>query len=92
MGVVRFPPLSTTDAEGWSRALLTDSAGQPDCASELLTAVWDVQSGQVPEWSMCYNVFGVELRPDGARVTFLDDSCPVPLEVLAAVLYKYLWP
>lgn len=72
--------------------MLTDLAGQPKYTNELLTAVWDVQSGQIPEWSMIYNVFGVELQPDGARVTFLDDSCPVPLEVLARVLYKYLWP
>jgi hypothetical protein len=71
--------------------LLTDLAGQSDFATELLAAVWDVQSGRVAEWSMNYNVFGVEIRPDGARVTFLDDSCPVPLAVLAAVVGKHLW-
>jgi hypothetical protein len=39
---------------------------------------------------MNYNVSGVEIRPDGATVTFSDDSCAVPLDVLAAVVGKHL--
>lgn len=91
--MVRFPPDDATDAEGWARALLTDLAGDPDSAAELLEAVWDVQAGRVSEWSMQYNVYGVEVRPGGARVTFNgdpDDGCPVPLDVLAVVVSRHL--
>jgi hypothetical protein len=87
---VRFPPGDAADAEGWARALLSDLAGWPDFAAELLEAVRGVQSGRVAEWSMRYNAYGVEVRPTGARVTFLDDSCPVPLDLLATVLTKHL--
>ncbi len=91
--VVRFPPDNETDAAEWTRALLTDLAGWPDSAAELLEAVWDVQDGRVPEWSMQYNVYGVEVLPGGARVTFNGnpaDGCPVPLDVLAAVVGAHL--
>ena len=92
--VVRFPPNDATDAEGWARAVLTDLAGLPECAAELLEAVWDVQAGRVSEWSVQYNVYGVEVLPGGARVTFEGDpgaGCPVPLDVLAAVVIAHLW-
>ena len=88
--MVRFPPIEGADAEGWARALLTDLAGCPTHATELLEAVWDVESGRVEEWSMNYNVFGVELRSDGARIAFLDDSTSMPLAVLAAVVIEHL--
>jgi hypothetical protein len=65
-----FPPDDAADALGWVRGLLTDLAGVPNFAAELLAAVWDVQAGRVAEWSMQYNVYGVEMRPDGARITF----------------------
>lgn len=87
--MVWFPPEDVMDAEGWTRALLSDLAGWTDSAAELLEAVWDVQAGRIPEWSMQYNVYGVEVQPGGARITFNgdhDDGCPVPLEVLTAVI------
>lgn len=68
-------------------------AGWPDLAAELREAVWDVQAARVPEWSMQYNVYGVEVLPDGARVTFGwsdPDACSVPLDVLAAVVAAHL--
>ena len=91
--VVQFPPHDANDAEEWARALLTDVAGWPDPAAELLEAVWDVQVGRIPEWSAYYNVYGVNVRPNGARITFdgfPNDGCTVPLEVLAAVVSKHL--
>ena len=88
--VVRFPPIEGTDAEGWARSLLTDLAGRSDLAIELLEAVWDVESGRVEEWTMNYYVFGVKLRPVGARITFLGDSSAVPLRDLAAVVIEHL--
>jgi hypothetical protein len=88
--VVWFPPNDPSDAAGWARALLSDLAGRPHCAVELLQAVWDVQSGRFAEWSMGYNVYGVELLPAGAAIRFLDDTAPVPLDVLAEVLADHL--
>lgn len=91
--MVNFPPDDTTDTEGWSRALLTDLAGWPEAATEILEAVWDVQAGRVSEWSMQYNVYGVEVRLSGAMITFNDtpdDGCSVPLEVLTAVVAMHL--
>lgn len=91
--MVWFPPDDSTDAEGWVRALLSDLAGWPDSAAELLEAVWDVQTGRVSEWGMQYNVYGVQVRPGGARVTFNgddNDGCPIPLEVLATIVSKHL--
>ena len=91
--MVMLPPDDTTDAPGWVRGLLTDLAGWPDDAAELLEAVWDVQAGRIPEWSMQYNVYGVEVLPGGARVTFGwsdPDACSVPLDVLAAVVAQHL--
>jgi hypothetical protein len=88
-----FPPDDAADAPGWVRALLSDLAGWPDSAAELLEAVWDVQAGRVPEWSMQYNVYGVAVQPGGARVTFNgdpNDGCPVPLDVLAAIVADHL--
>jgi len=56
--------------------------------------VWDVQSGRIPECSMQFNVYGVELQPVGALVTFFGysapEACSVPLDMLAAVLCKHL--
>jgi hypothetical protein len=91
--VVRFPPDDATDAEGWVRALLTDLAGDADSAAELLEAVRDVLADRLPEWSMQYNVYGINVRLIGARVTFNgnpDDGCPVPLDVLAAIVGRHL--
>jgi hypothetical protein len=84
--------MDISDVEGWLQALLTDLAGLRDCASELLQAAWDVQSGQVHEWSIHYNVYGVEIRPTGARITFNEDSCQIPLELMERDLRNYLWP
>lgn len=88
--MVRLPPNDPTDAAGWTRALLTDLAGWPECSAELLEAAWDVQASRLSEWSMNYNVYGIEMHPSGARVDFIDESCPVPFEVLEAVLGERL--
>lgn len=88
--MVRFPPNDPTDAEGWTRALLTDLAGELDVAAEILEGAWDVQAGRLPEWSMTFNVYGVEMRPDGVRVDFIDESCLVPWEVFEVVLGERL--
>ncbi len=91
--MVWLPPDDVTDGERWVKALLSDLAGLPDNAAELPEAVWDVQSGRVAEWSMNYNVYGVEVLPGGARVTFGwsdPDACSVPLDVLAAVVAAHL--
>ncbi|HEY1191454.1 MAG TPA: hypothetical protein VGE74_27715 [Gemmata sp.] len=88
--MVRFPPNDMNDAVGWSRALLSDLAGHPHFAAELLQAVWDVQSGRFAEWSVGYNVYGIEVLPGGATVRFLEDAAPVPLDVLVGVLADHL--
>ena len=62
--------------------MLSDLAGEPDFASELLEAVWDVQSGRFADWSMGYNAYSVELLPTGAIIRFLDDAALIPLYVL----------
>ncbi len=87
--MVWLPP-DDTDCEGWVKALLSDLAGWPDNATELLEAVWDVQSGRLTEYSMNYNVYRIEVLPAGARVMFIDDSCQVSLELLASVVARHL--
>ena len=89
MGVVRFPPDDQNPA-GWVRGLLTDLAGGPEDAAELLDAVRAIQCGGIAEWATSYNVYIVNLRPDGALVSFVDDSCLVPLGVMTAVIGEHL--
>lgn len=88
--MVEFPPRDTTNAQGWTRALLTDLAGAPEFAAELLEAVRDVQAGRITDWSMQYNAYGVQVSTDGAKVTFMGESCAVPLEVIAFVVTDHL--
>lgn len=89
MGVVRFPP-SDHDAAGWVRGLLTDLAGGPEGAADLLAAALAARQGEATEWSMGYNVYAIQIEPRGAVVTFAGDSCPVPLGVLEAVVAQHL--
>ena len=89
MGVVRFPP-DDDDAAGWVRGLLTDLAGDPEGAAELLDALRAAHRGEVAEWSMAYNVYAIRIEPGGAVVTFACDACPVPLDVLEAVVAEHI--
>ena len=89
MGVVRFPP-DDNDAAGWVRGLLTDLAGGLEGAAELLAAVQAACRGEAAGWSMGYNVYAIRIEPGGAFVTFAGDSCPVPLDVLEAVVAQHL--
>jgi hypothetical protein len=52
--------------------------------------VWDIQSRRVPEWSMGYNVYAVELRLDAAGVRFMDESSSVPLAIVEAIIIRDL--
>ncbi len=86
-----LPPDDISDAKEWALRLLTDLAGLQHDASELLEAIWDVQTGRILEWSMGYNIYRVRLNPQSAQVTFdTDEGCPVPLELLEEIVVKQL--
>lgn len=90
--MVKLPPDRMSDVDGWIRGLLTDLAGLPDVTTELLQTVTDAQNGKVSNWSIHYKTYGVDIGPEGAKVTFdaFSDSCLVTLETLATALNIHL--
>ncbi len=89
--MVRLPPFSCDDHDGWVRSLLDDVGRNSDYVLEMLAAVERLQAGECDNWTGSSDAYHVELLPSGAVLT-MDGigKCQVPLAVLSAQLVTFL--
>ncbi|HEX4613795.1 MAG TPA: hypothetical protein VH092_36780 [Urbifossiella sp.] len=89
--MVRLPPFSCDDHDGWIRSLLSDVGHYRDYVLEMLAAAERLLAGECENWSGSSDAYHVELLPDGAVLTMdgIGQSV-VPLAVFSARLAAFL--